>query len=171
MKKTIIQKFNNVTKYLKKERKKNVYKPRYKLVNLNEENGLYTVVIKLINRNIVFDTTPEEILANDYLVDQFSPRDIRTLTYLGYLGINSPKYKILAKKLSENEEVKFLLQKRGEKTIIVKTAEEINQETSIILNMDANDAKTVGYIMGSESVAEEKRQKEQLIQQLKNDLG
>jgi len=72
------------------------------------------VTIKVINKNISFTIKPDEILAKDSMVDLFSPRDVRTLTYLGYLGINSPKYKILARRLSENnDKTIFALQKRG----------------------------------------------------------
>src|SRR5437762_13288396 len=104
-------------------REKNIYKPLYKLVEIREENSEYTAVIKIINRNITFDAKPEEVLANDHLVDQFSPRDIRALTYLGYLGINGPKYKILAKNLSENEKITIVVKKKGEKNVIFKTAD------------------------------------------------
>jgi len=44
----------------------------------------YIVTIQIINKSVTFRMKPEEILAKDALVDQFSPRDIRTLTYLGY---------------------------------------------------------------------------------------
>ncbi len=153
-------------KYIKNEQEKNIYKPHYKLIDILEENEQYIIVIKLINKNITFNAKPEEILANDNLVDQFSPRDVRTLTYLGYLGINGPKYKILARKLSQNEKINFILKKKGEKKIIVKTAEEITRETGIILNMNSEDAKTVGYTIASEAITEEKKQKKSLLNKI-----
>ena len=36
-------------------------------------------------------------------------------------------------------------------------------ETDFILNMNSEDAKTVGYTMATETVLEEKRQKEALL--------
>ena len=79
------------------------YKPTYRIAEVTEsEEKDYIVIIQIINKSVTFRMKPEEILAKDSLVDQFSPRDIRTLTYLGYLGVNSPKFEILAKRLSEN---------------------------------------------------------------------
>lgn len=135
----------------------------YKVAEIIEDEEEYTVVIKLANKNITFTATPEEILANDSLVDKFSPRDIRTLTYLGYLGINAPKYKILARKLSQTEKSIFLIKKKGQKKVITKTADQIIHESEIILNMDSDDAKLVGYTVGSETVIEEKNQKDSLL--------
>lgn len=78
--------------------------PGYRLAEIiQDEDGSYYVTIQVINKNITFRTKPEEILAENNLVNQFSPTDIRALTYLGYLGINSPKYKILAKNLSSQD--------------------------------------------------------------------
>ncbi len=145
--------------------KKNIYTPMYKLVEVLNKEDEYFVVIKLVEKNVTFQVKPEEILANDALVDKFSPRDIRTLTYLGYLGINSPKYKILAKRLStDNDKIIFALKKKGANEIITKTADQISQEKDIILNLNSDDARTVGYIMASESTLGEKQQQELLLQ-------
>ena len=105
-------------------------------------------------------------MANDHLVDQFSPRDIRALTYLGYLGVNGPKYKILAKKLSENEKITFVLKKKGEKKVFFKTADQIISETDIIPNLNSEDAKTIGYTVALEIVTNEKLQKETLLKEI-----
>lgn len=141
----------------------NAHSPLYKLVEIREEDKEYTVVIKVANKNITFDAKPEEILANDHLVDQFSPRDIRTLTYLGYLGINGPKYQILAKKLSLNEKITFILKKKGEKKVIARTADQIINEMDIIPNLNSEDAKTIGYTVALEIAANEKMQKEAIL--------
>lgn len=166
--KHIIHKMKNIVKFIKSESGKNIYKPLYKLVDILETDGQHVAVIKLLNKNVTFNATPEEILANDNLVDQFSPRDIRALTYLGYLGINSPKYKILARKLCENEKINFIIQKKGEKKVVIKTAAEIVSESNFISDMNSEDAKTVGYTMAIEAVSEEKRQKEALLDEIKH---
>lgn len=163
MLKSFIQKLKTFLVCLKNSKAKDAYKPLYKLTEILEDQEEYVVVIQLIGKNIVFNAKPEEILADDSLVDKFSPRDIRTLTYLGYLGINGPKYKILAKKLSQHENATFLIKKKGEKKVIIRTAEQILNETSIIQHLNAEDAKTVGYTAASESVISEKKQKEALL--------
>jgi hypothetical protein len=134
-------------------------RPPYRLVNIAEtDTGSHIATVQVSSKNITFKTKPEEILANDKLVDQFSPRDIRTLTYLGYLSINSPKYKILAQRLSErNDKVLFALRRKGESKLIVKTADEILKEKEILNNLDGKDSQVVGYTVASESLESEKQ--------------
>ncbi len=168
--KNFIVKIKNFIQFIKNEHEKEVYRPRYKLIEIIEKNDEYVVVLKLVNKSITLNMKPEEILANDELVDHFSPKDIRTLTYLGYLGINGPKYKILAKQLSENDKVSFFLKKKGNDKIIIKTAEQVLHETDIVYGLNPEDAKTVGYIAGSESVVREQNQKENLLKSEQNKI-
>jgi hypothetical protein len=164
--KSIIRKLNSILNSLKNERNKDTYTSLYKVEEIIEEDEEFTVVIKIKNKNITFNAKPEDILADDSLVDRFSPKDIRALTYLGYLGINRPKYKILAQKLSENETITFLLKKKGERKILVKTAAQITQEANLISSMKPEDAKLIGYTIASESTKHEKQQKAELLKQL-----
>ena len=154
----------SIHKTLKLAKEQHRYIPSLRLIEVNKnKDDDYIVTIQIINKNMTFDTKPEEILAKDDMVDQFSPRDIRTLTYLGYLDINGPKYKILAKRLSESQDkVIFALKKKGEKDIIVKTADEIIKERTIIDQLNANDAHLVGYTVASESMTFERKAKEEL---------
>jgi hypothetical protein len=165
MQNILIKIYNNLMNHIKKENK--AYIPFYKLIEIIKEDDCYKVMIKVVNKNITFQASPEEILANDALVDQFSPRDIRALTYLGYLGINSPQYKILAKTLStKSDQIIFTLRKKGNKKIITKTADEILNENNIISNLGSEDAKVIGYTVASETIAREKAQKEELLKSL-----
>lgn len=154
-----------------KKNEEEYYVPSYRIVEITQtDNDDYLIEVQIINKNTTFRIKPEEILSNDKLVDQFSPRDIRTLTYLGYLGINSPKYKILAKKLSKaNDSLIFALKKKGVKKIIVKTASEIMNEKEIIDNLTSKEANLIGYTVGYESTIKEKKQKEDLHKRLEND--
>lgn len=149
---------------LKQEKNKNTYTPIYRVVEILEnEEAEYTIHIQLIGKGLTFYAKPEEILADDKLVDQFSPRDIRTLTYLGYLGINSPKYKILAKRLVDDEKIVFAIKKKGEKEVLIKTAAEILSAQEIISKMHPNDAKAVGYIEAKEDAEKEKKLKADIL--------
>ena len=160
---------NNFMKVIQKflgyfEGQKKTYTPFYKLIEIMQENDCYFVMIKVVNKNITFQARPEEILGNNALVDKFSPRDIRTLTYLGYLGINSPRYKILAQTLSTNtDKMIFSLKRRGENEVIKKTADEILNEDGIISHLNSNDAKIIGYTIATENMLQEKIQKEELL--------
>lgn len=161
--KSIIPTLKSIFNHVKNKSKKKSYEPMYRLVEICEGDDEYTVLIQMINKNVTFSAKPEELLVNDALVDQFSPRDVRSLTYLGYLGINNPKYKILAQRLSQNDKTIFVLKKKGEKKAVLKTADQIMQETSIILSMNPQDAKIIGYAVAAEAMIEEKQQKQALL--------
>jgi len=168
----MIQANKNWWKILKEilfpKNKEDVFKPTYRIVEVTKmDDKEYIITIQIINKSATFRMKPEEILSKDSLVDQFSPRDIRTLTYLGYLGINSPKFKILAQRLSENNDnTLFAIKEKGQKNVILKTASELASQTEMISNLDAKDAHTVGYTLASDSIMLEKKQKEILLKEL-----
>jgi hypothetical protein len=149
--------------------KKNLPEHPYRVLSIEQdESHNYIAVIQISNKNEIFRMQPEEILASDKLTDSFSQRDIRTLTYLGYLGINSPKYKILAKRLSENDtKLIFAIQERGKKSAIIKSASEISSDEKIITGLHQKDAQMIGYAMATEQIIEEKKQKIELTKHLK----
>jgi hypothetical protein len=148
--------FKKISTYLKQLSQKNSYTPAYRILDLFEdENKNYTVHIQIINKNLNFHARPEELLAKDNIVDKFSPRDVRTLTYLGYLGINAPKYKILAQRMVDNKTL-FVIKKRGEKNMILKTGDELMQENEIISSMESSDAQIIGYTVATEDIQREK---------------
>lgn len=128
------------------------YKVLLRVIEIEQdEHEEYVVNIQVVNKRISFKTTPEKILKDNSLVEKFSPTDIRTLTYLGYLDINSPKYKILAKYLSENDDkILFAIRKKGEINPIIKSADEITKCKDILNNLNQDDAHTVGFINANE---------------------
>lgn len=135
-----------------------LYKPIYRVAAIEKnKDGNYEVIAQLIGKSSVFKMKPEEILADDKMTDLFSPRDVRTLTYLGYLDINTPKYKILAKRLSEKDNrMLFAIHKKGEKKLQIKTANEISQNKEILNQIDQQDAHMVGYTIATELMLQEK---------------
>lgn len=144
--------------YIKKLSSNKTYTPSYKVINLfqNKEDN-YVAHIQVINKSVAFYAEPEEILANDKLVNMFSPVDIRALTYLGYLGINMPKYKILAQRMVKNGKSLFAIKQNGDAHIILKTANEILQNLDMVSHMPAEDARVVGYTAAIESSQNEKQ--------------
>lgn len=147
------------------------YRPAYRVINIYEDdNGDYMVRIQVINKNKTFPAKPEDILAHDNWVNCFSPCDVRTLSYLGYLGINSPKYKILAKRLSqENDKIVFALKKKGERKILVKTADEIIKEKDILKDFDSEDSHEIGYAVATETITNEKKAKEKILREMNHE--
>jgi len=153
-----------VCRYFKQLNQENSYTPSYRVLNLlqNDDNS-YTIHIQIINKSITFYAKPEEILADDKMVNMFSPLDVRTLTYLGYLGINMPKYKILAQRIIDKDKTLFIIKKNGEKNVILKTADEILLDPEIVSQMPADDARIIGYTVATESIQNENELRQELL--------
>lgn len=148
--------------------KRSLPKHAYRILSIEQnEDGTYVAAIQITNTCKIFRMSPEEILACDEITDLFSQRDIRTLTYLGYLGINSPKYKILAKRLSESDSsLIFAIRERGKNQPIIKTAREISCDDALISNLHQKDAHMIGYAIATEDLINEEKQKRALLDAL-----
>ena len=144
------------------------FKPIYRISGIEKDkHNDYKIIVQIIGKSTVFKMKPEEILANDKMTDQFSPIDVRTLTYLGYLDINSPKYRILAKKLSEKDNrMLFALHKKGEKKVHIKTASELSLDKEIINQIDQQDAHMIGFMAASDAIQQEHIEKKKIINKL-----
>lgn len=147
------------------------YSPIYRVASIEQDkSGEYSVTIQMIGKAVAYTIKPEELLADDKMVDLFSPRDIRNLTYLGYLGMNAPKYKILAQQLSENcDHTLFAIHKKGDKKHSVVTAKEISSNEEILKNLSQKEAHMIGYAAATEQLMSERQQKEALLKQLQTD--
>lgn len=166
----IFTKIKNLWERYKNRKKYLSFNPAYRLVEITQdEDESYFVTIQLINKNITFQTKPEEILAENDLVNQFTPTDVRALTYLGYLGINSPKYKILAKNLSsQDSSIIFTIKKKGEKQALLKKASELAQDKELLKSIDPKDAHMIGYTAAMEQTSKEDFLKQEARGILKN---
>jgi hypothetical protein len=128
------------------------YTPSLRIVEIfQDEHKDYFVIIQTIGKNTTFKMQPEKILANDRLTNQFSPVDIRSLTYLGYLGINSPQYKLLAERFSADGNALFAVVKKGDKEPNVKTASEVLADKEILTSLDKEDISRISFFAASES--------------------
>lgn len=138
--------------------------PLYKIASIEKTDEDYIATIQMKNTSNTMRMKPEEILSDDKLTDSFSPRDIRTLTYLGYLGINSPQYQILAQRLSEHDsKLLFILKEKGNKKVFVKTADELSADKELLNKLSQADAHSIGYTSGAEIIQSEKEKMKQLI--------
>lgn len=146
-----------------------VYRPIYRVARIDQDdNGEYLATIQIIGKSTVFVAKPEEVLKDNKLVNLFTPTDVRNLTYLGYLGINSPKYKILAKRLSEKEgQTFFAIHKKGEKNHKVYTANDISTNEEILNSLNQQDAHMVGFTTATEQRSVEISQIKKLQQSKK----
>jgi len=54
----------------------------YRIVEVKElSTGQYKLTIQIIGKSTVFECTPQEIVTNDRMLEGFSKKDIRTITY------------------------------------------------------------------------------------------
>jgi hypothetical protein len=142
--------FKKFRQYIKQD--SNTYTPRLRIVEIFQDHHKdYFVVVQTIGKSITFKMKPEKILANDRLTNQFSPVDIRSLTYLGYLGINSPQYKVLAERFSEDGNELFAVVKKGEIQPMVKTASEVLGDKAILSSLDKEDIARISFFAATES--------------------
>jgi hypothetical protein len=123
-----------------------------------DKNGEYKAVVQLVGKKDVFKMKPEEILANNKLTTLFHQHDIRLLTYLGYCGINTPQYKILAKKILANEGLELAIYDNKGKSINIKNIDDIpTNDSETISKMESQDAYELGFAHGRQSILEEKK--------------
>ena len=100
---------------------------------------------------------PEKILGDDRLTESFHPFDIRLLTYLGYCGINTPQFKILAKKILKDENIQLaLFDKAANDLLLINVSDIETGDVNIIKNLASKDAYELGYSHGRSSILKEK---------------
>lgn len=138
--------FKSIRYFYGKVNELGIVRPTFKIASiLEDKKGLYVIVVQIINSNATFNMKPEEILTNDYMVDRFSPRDIRAMTYLGYITKNLPQYQILAQKILENGSNTIIIKKTNSDNIITVSAKDIANNKEIISKMSPEDAFLLGY--------------------------
>ncbi len=144
--------------------------PTMRIIAIEQDKvGDYIATVQFIGKSTAIKIKPEELLSDDKMVDQFSSRDIRALTYLGYLGINAPKYKVLARKLSEDsDQMLFAIHKKGDSKYTIKTAQEISSNPEILESLPQKDAHDIGFVTATEEQSVNQRQKENLLKESQN---
>lgn len=121
------------------------------------------VTVQMIGKATVFECTPHEIVANDKVLEGFSKKDIRTLTYFATNEIKKPKYKIMVQEFCDVlNKIKFKLGMRGSVNPIEKTAEQISMDKELLGKLNAEDAHLVGYTTATEQMMREREEMEKL---------
>lgn len=119
--------------------------------------------IQLIGKNVLFEFSPQEIAGNDQMLEGFSKKDIRTITYHATKEIEKPQYKILSQEFQEEtNKTIFKIRKHGSTTSIEKTANQLSLSKELLNQLTQEEAHMVGYVTASEKVANEKAEIEAL---------
>lgn len=167
MLRTILKHWQQIHQLYRAIKTNNSFFTPYKIKNIERNSQEhYIVVVQIVNKGISFKTKPELLLADDNMVRQFSPYDVRTLTYLGYSNNQSPKYKVIATRQSRKlKKMLFALQQKDKKEPTFKTAHQISKNEKILSHLSQKDAHMIGYVTGSEQALQDfleiKRQKQQ----------
>ncbi len=130
----------------------------YRLVEVKQSClGQYKLVIQLIGKSAMIELTPHEIVANDRMLEGFSKKDIRDITYLACEQYKKPRYKIIMQEFCDKfNKILFKLKKRDSDEIILKTAGQISLDKNLIHSLSPEDICSVSYAAGYERSSLEK---------------
>jgi hypothetical protein len=137
----------------------------YRIVDiLKDKAGHYTLQIQLSGKSTFFACTPLEVVTNDKLLEGFSKKDIRTITYLATRTVKQPKYKIIIQEFCEKLNKMIFKLKKDDVTEepIEKTADQISLDSDLLNKLNPADAHLVGYTTASEQASKDKLEMEQL---------
>ena len=119
--------------------------------------GEYEASIQLIGKSLAFKAAPKEILANDDMLESFSKKDIRLLTYLACEDIKTPTHEILGQKFIRNMNKFFFKLKHGKTgEEMEKSAEDISANPDLIKSLSPEDAHKIGYVTANEQFKKER---------------
>ena len=145
--------------FLEKYRKKTAEESGtlYKIVDIKtDDENKKILIVQLAKKNIIYKFLPKDILADNSLMEGFSKKDVRTITYLA-CNPEKPKTKIITQEFNGKlNSMVFGIQRFGNKTIIKKTANEISFDKSLVSELTPEEALMVGYMLADENVAHEK---------------
>ncbi len=129
----------------------------YRIVDIKKgdtEDSVLTV--QLCGKNTVFKLLPKEILTDNALLEGFSKRDIRTITYLACSN-EKPKAKIVLQEFCDHlNSVVFGIKRPGNQEILKKSAAEISLDKKLIAELTPEEALMVGYMLADENFSKEK---------------
>ncbi len=130
----------------------------YRIVEVKQStNGQYKLVVQIIGKSTVVQYAPEEIAVSDRMLEGFSKRDIRTITYFACEQNKKPRYKIIMQEFCDTlNKILFRLKKRDSDETILKTAGQISLDKNLITNLSQEDVCSISYIAGYEQSTHEK---------------
>lgn len=136
----------------------------YRIVEVkNHTHETCKVRVHIVGTDKTIEWIPQDILADDRLLEGFSKKDIRTLTYYACKEINKPKFKIISHGFSDRlKKVLFLIKNLKTNEEAEATASKISLNKEMINQLNPEDAHRIGYWCGNEEVLKEKEMLEKL---------
>lgn len=122
----------------------------YRIVDVKKNtSGSASLQVQVIGRSTFIECSPQEILADDNLLEGFSKKDIRTITYYACQPSTKPKFKLLAQEFLEDKLV-FKLKNLDSNEVIIKSAGDILLDKNIIDSLSKEDARSISFAAGYE---------------------
>lgn len=124
----------------------------YRIIEINQlDSGDYKIIAQVIGKASIFECTPAEAVAKDTILEGFSKRDIRTITFLACHKTIKPKLKILEQDFSEHhKQMIFKIGKISNDEFTMKTANQIMMDRAIMNSLSIEDLKSISYMAGYE---------------------
>jgi len=131
----------------------------YRITEVKQSSsGSCKIAVQLIGKSIQIECTPEEIVADDRMLEGFSKKDVRSITYLACAQIKKPKYKIIVQEFCETlNRILFKLRGQNNDETIVKTANQISLDKNLINGLSREDMQSISYIAGYEHSQHEEK--------------
>lgn len=138
----------------------------YRIVDQETENGETRLTIQVIGKSITFKAKPEELAADDQIMERFSRKDVRTITFYACHAEKRPRARIVFQEFREKlNKMIFGIRKPHSETIIEKTAAQISLDKNLLNQMSQEEAHLIGYTTATEQMVLEKAQLEKLKSQ------
>ncbi len=135
----------------------------YRIVSINNDGDECLIKFHIVGAGKEVTYTAHTIAADDTLLEGFSKKDIRTITFYACQDLKKPAIKITEARFSEKlKKVLFRLKKKNSEEILEKSAAELSSNPETISSMSPHDAHSVGYAYGTEHVVTENEEKRKL---------
>ncbi len=148
----LLEKYNEIGK-------NNQPTTQYRLVAVKEKsNGKYQLSFQLIGKAVIFKSSPEEILANEEIIEYFSSKDIHTITQLACKFERKSKIEIVSKRFSEKlNTLVFKIKSLSNGAISENSASALSKDNAVIKSLSSKDAHIIGYAAAQEENNLEKK--------------
>lgn len=150
--KTISSFIEFVAWFLNKYQKQQTAQNIYRLIDLKQlPTGQHKLIIQVIGKSIVIEHSPQEVVANDQILEGFSKKEIRLITYIACEQRNKPRYKIVMQEFCNKfNRILFKLKKYDSDEMISRTASQISLDKNIINHLSREDVCSIIYTAGYE---------------------
>ena len=151
--------FDNIAQLLKNyNEQQSAQNNIYRLLEVRQTlSGNHKLTVQVVGKSSIFECSPQAIVADDKLIEGFSKKDIRIITYLACHSVKKPKYKIIMQEFCDKfNRMIFKLRETENESLLLKTAGQIVTDKNLINSMSKEDVSSISYIAGYECSQGEK---------------